>query len=139
MRLTPALAFILIAIVTTGDYLNHARPYPFLNDLVKPCENYWWSTLLHVQVQANPDELVRNLIIRIVENSNLFQLQCMQTTWYLSVDWQMFLLAPILIYPAWKFSRKILFIVLPALILVSNDFAYQFAIESKLLVRDFEM
>jgi peptidoglycan/LPS O-acetylase OafA/YrhL len=60
----------------------------------------------------------------------------MPATWYLSTDTQMFLLAPILIYPAWKFGRRILFLVLPALVLILSLAAYQESMENKILVKD---
>jgi peptidoglycan/LPS O-acetylase OafA/YrhL len=58
----------------------------------------------------------------------------MPTTWYLSANTQMFLLAPVLIYPAWKFGRKILFLVLPVMILISSFAAYQKSMENKFFV-----
>jgi peptidoglycan/LPS O-acetylase OafA/YrhL len=62
----------------------------------------------------------------------------MPTTWYLSADTQMFLLAPVLIYPAWKFGRRILFLVLPALVLMSHA-AYQKSMANKILVKDISL
>ncbi len=33
-----------------------------------------------------------------------FKIQCMDQTWYLDNDMQMFLVAPLVIYPLWKFK-----------------------------------
>jgi peptidoglycan/LPS O-acetylase OafA/YrhL len=63
----------------------------------------------------------------------------MPPTWYLSVEWQMFLLAPILIFPAWKLGRKLLFLALPALVVASSYFAYQTSMENGLLLKDLEL
>jgi Acyltransferase family len=59
MRLTPSLAFVLLAAINTGEYFVQNAPYAFYSDLVKSCKNRWWTTLLHIQVQANPEEFVR--------------------------------------------------------------------------------
>lgn len=71
--------------------------------------------------------------------SETFWLQCMMPTWYLSVEWQMFLLAPLLIYPAWKFGRKILLVVLPTLIGASCYAAYKISMENQFIVKDLQM
>ena len=44
--------------------------------------------------------------------------QCMSHTWYLSIDFQLFLISPFLIYPAWKYGWKYLW-TLPTLALLS--------------------
>lgn len=75
----------------------------------------------------------------LIISVNLIYFQCMPTTWYLSVEWQMFLLAPILIYPAWKFGRRILLVVLPAFIAASSYFAYRVSLEKGLVMTDLVM
>lgn len=52
------MAFALIVTVAVGEHISFNAPYAFYNNLVKPCETYWWSTLLHIQVQVNPKEFV---------------------------------------------------------------------------------
>lgn len=63
----------------------------------------------------------------------------MLTTWYLSVDWQMFLLAPLLIYPAWKLGRKGLLPVLLALIAASTLYQYIASVELHHVVKDLNL
>lgn len=69
--------------------------------MVPNCEKWWWTTLLHVQNYVNPNEI------------------CMSHSWYLSLDFQLFLISPFLIYPAWKYGWKYLW-TLPTLALLSS-------------------
>lgn len=67
------------------------------------CEKYWWSVLLHVQNYVNPNEL------------------CADFTWYLSADFQLFVVLPFLIFPAFKYGWKYLW-TLPVLALLSTNY-----------------
>lgn len=69
------------------------------------CQKYWYAVLLHIQNFVNPDEL------------------CMGHTWYLSTDFQLYILAPIFVYPLWKFGKRIL-VTLPILCLASVIFIF---------------
>ena len=54
------------------------------------CQESWWYNLLYINnVDLKPDL------------SNM----CMGATWYLAVDMQMFLIAPLVIWPLWKFPK----------------------------------
>jgi Nose resistant-to-fluoxetine protein, N-terminal domain/Acyltransferase family len=63
MRLTPSLAFVLLASINFGEYFVQNAPYAFYNDLVKPCKDNWWTTLLHIQVPVNSNNIVRKNIL----------------------------------------------------------------------------
>lgn len=69
------------------------------------CEKYWYAALLHIQNFVNPNNI------------------CLDHTWYLSPDFQLFLLSPLLVYPLWKFGIKI-FVLLPLLALGSVTFIF---------------
>lgn len=66
----------------------------------------------------------------------LFLAQCVSHSWYLAVDMQLYALAPLLIYPLWRWKLKCLPVV-PILIVasMSTTFAlfivYQFSIRTK--------
>lgn len=72
------------------------------------------------------------------ENSNLswkvffnfLCLKCMEWTWYLSVDWQMVLFAPLVIYPALKLGKRVLVTFLTSLVAFSMWIAYSVALEN---------
>jgi len=60
MRITPALAVVLLIKLASVYYSKANAPYLFI-DSTHQCEKYWWSTLLHLQVYTNPHEIVTNL------------------------------------------------------------------------------
>lgn len=73
------------------------------------CENYWWSNLLLIQNYVNPFETVSNVPrLRVFMTSLLFQ--CIPVTWFLSVDFQLFLLSPIFVFLLWKFKYRALWL-----------------------------
>lgn len=51
------------------------------------CINSWWSNLLYINNYVNDEQL------------------CMFQSWYLAVDTQLFILAPIVVYPLWRWRR----------------------------------
>lgn len=55
------------------------------------CERHWLSTLLYVQNYANNKDL------------------CFIHSWYLSVDTQLFLISPFVMYLIYKFKTKAVF------------------------------
>uniref|UniRef100_A0A182JYF2 Nose resistant-to-fluoxetine protein N-terminal domain-containing protein n=1 Tax=Anopheles christyi TaxID=43041 RepID=A0A182JYF2_9DIPT len=101
LRLTPALAALVLF---TATLMKHAGSGPFWDGAMtlseNPCQRYWWSALLYVQNYVNPQDV------------------CLGHSWYLSVDMQLYMLAPFLIYPLWRWGRRVL-IVIVALIIAS--------------------
>lgn len=73
---------------------------PIMLNVQDVCEKYWWTTLLYVQNYVNPMD------------------QCIGPTWYLSVDMQLFILSPLIIYPLWRWRYKFIWTI-PVLILLS--------------------
>lgn len=63
----------------------------FVDNYAPSCQKYWFSALLHLQNIVNPFDL------------------CLGHTWYLSPDFQLFLLSPLFVYPLWKFGWKFVF------------------------------
>ncbi|GLV41238.1 uncharacterized protein CBL_04762 [Carabus blaptoides fortunei] len=50
------------------------------------CLNSWWANILYINNYVNVDNM------------------CMFQSWYLSVDTQLFMLAPLIIYPLWRWN-----------------------------------
>ncbi|XP_055547729.1 nose resistant to fluoxetine protein 6-like [Wyeomyia smithii] len=101
LRLTAAYAALILFSVSLMKYCGSG---PFWNGIVTlmsgSCETYWWSALLYVQNYVNPKKI------------------CLGHTWYLSVDMQLYILSPLIVYPLWRWGRKFL-IAIGCLILVS--------------------
>ena len=59
MQITPTIAFVTLICYSVFEVMVQNYPYAIDKDLLKPCEMNWWSTLLHVQNEVNPGEMVR--------------------------------------------------------------------------------
>lgn len=95
LRLTPAFAALILFSVSLIRYIGSGPIWPEVTNyvLVRNCEKYWWSALLYVQNYVNPNEM------------------CLGHSWYLSVDMQLFILSPIILYPLWKWGKKFIWVV----------------------------
>ncbi|XP_063906237.1 nose resistant to fluoxetine protein 6-like isoform X2 [Zophobas morio] len=51
------------------------------------CQKSWWTNLLYVNNYVYTDSL------------------CMFQSWYLAADYHLFIIAPLIIYPLWKFTK----------------------------------
>ncbi|KAG4075102.1 hypothetical protein HA402_013497 [Bradysia odoriphaga] len=101
IRLTPPLAALVLL---SSSLIRQVGSGPlwkiFIGAADKPCQNYWWSTLLYVQNYVNPNNM------------------CIGHSWYLAVDTQLFVLSPIIVYPLWRWNRKFVWVI-PILIALS--------------------
>lgn len=87
LRYTPVFAVLVLFMVSLWKFLPSGPVV--LPEFEDNCRKYWWSTLIHLQNYINPDEM------------------CLNHGWYLSVDFQLFVISPLLIYPVWKYGWKI--------------------------------
>lgn len=96
LRLTPLVFAAALVSMTLFRFLGDGPLWPMLTHSIKDqCEKYWWSLLLYVQNYVNPSEI------------------CLPHTWYLSVDMQLFIVAPFVVYLMYWFNLKtILFLIL---------------------------
>lgn len=99
LRYTPVFAALILYIVSLSKFTIHGPMQ--VDDMKDQCEKYWWSALLHIQNYVNPNE------------------QCAGHSWYLSADFQLFIVSPLLIFPAWKYGWRLL-MIMPALALMSS-------------------
>lgn len=85
IRYTPAFAACILFTVSVHKYFvdGHAT-----TSLVGACERMWWPSLLHIQNYFDANEM------------------CLEHAWYLSADFQLFVISLFLIYSAIKFGRK---------------------------------
>lgn len=85
IRYTPVLAASILIFTSLARHVK--APYPDAEGS-EDCYKYWWSALLHFQNYINPENI------------------CPSHAWYLSVDFQLFIISPLLIYPARKYGWK---------------------------------
>lgn len=62
----------------------------------------------------------------------------MHTTWQLSVDWQMFTIAPLFAYLLWKFNGKCLGL-LYAIIITSSINVFKTSFDNQFVIKDYDL
>jgi len=96
IRLTPLLALAVMALIGIIPLLGSG---PYWNSFylsTEVCKESWWTTLLYVQNYVKTDKV------------------CLGHAWYLAVDTQLFLFAPLALLLLHKFGKKgagVIFIV----------------------------
>jgi peptidoglycan/LPS O-acetylase OafA/YrhL len=101
LRYTPVLAAMILYFISLNRHLIDG-PVTSLNDIfIDNCLKYWWSALIHMQTYVNVESM------------------CLPHSWYLSADFQLFLISPFFIYFAWKFGRKFIW-TFPMIALLSS-------------------
>ncbi|XP_058814383.1 nose resistant to fluoxetine protein 6-like [Topomyia yanbarensis] len=91
IRITAPFAALILFVVSFAKYMGEGILWKtILDGNAETCSQYWWSALLHIQNYVNP----RN--------------RCLGWTWYLSVDMQLYIIAPALIYPLWRYGKRVL-------------------------------
>jgi peptidoglycan/LPS O-acetylase OafA/YrhL len=113
-RLTPVLLLVLMLILSLW---HHFPPSPYFQpeNFIEPCRKHFLSTILHIQTITNSHEM------------------CYIAAWYLSVDFQLFIITPLLLIPVWRYGWKILFLF-PILIVAGISAAYYVGINKGLMV-----
>ncbi|KAH8235373.1 hypothetical protein KR038_003215 [Drosophila bunnanda] len=88
LRLTPILAMAIIVYMTILPRMGDGPLYGSVNfDDYSQCEDTWFWTLLYVQNYAT-----HNI--------------CLGHSWYLAVDMQLYIIAPLLLIALYKWGRK---------------------------------
>ncbi|XP_032794832.2 nose resistant to fluoxetine protein 6 [Daphnia magna] len=89
LRLTPVYAIILGFVATLMVYLGTGPNWYSVNLASYGCRIVWWKHFLYI--------------------TNLFpgdpDISCMGQTWYLEVDMQLFVVAPLFVYPLWRWRK----------------------------------
>ncbi|XP_053673421.1 nose resistant to fluoxetine protein 6-like [Anopheles nili] len=107
VRLTPAYAALIMFGIAFVEEVGEGLLHKLVADeLLTSCRKSWWSALLYVQ--------------NYVHHSSM----CFVHTWYLSVDMQLYLVAPLLTYLLWRYGRRFVpVIVTLALLSIACVFA----------------
>nr|XP_008198006.2 PREDICTED: nose resistant to fluoxetine protein 6 isoform X1 [Tribolium castaneum] len=88
IRLTPSY---LVVIGFYCTFLSRIGDGPLWDSRIKheqeKCQKSWWTNLLYVNNYVNTDDM------------------CMFQSWYLAADYHLFIIAPFVIYPLWKFAK----------------------------------
>jgi peptidoglycan/LPS O-acetylase OafA/YrhL len=130
LRYTPAFAALILFVVSISKYFVNG---PFPTSTIEPlryiykmeyfsifteflffryvCTQTWWLALLHIQ------------------NYAYWQHMCLSHSWYLSADFQLFVISPFIIYAIFKYGKK--FLSIP-MILFGAIFIYIISISSAL-------
>ncbi|XP_066592007.1 nose resistant to fluoxetine protein 6-like [Prorops nasuta] len=87
IRLTPAYLVVIGLYVTWLPRLDSGPLWSRMEIEKERCLNSWWTNILYINNYVDTNHL------------------CMFQSWYLSVDTQLFILAPAMIYPLWKWRR----------------------------------
>jgi peptidoglycan/LPS O-acetylase OafA/YrhL len=86
LRYTPVFAALVFA---AASIFRFAFNGPLFLDMLRDnCVNNWWWALLHIQNYLPPSEM------------------CINHSWYLSIDFQLFVISPFIIYLIHKFGKK---------------------------------
>lgn len=96
LRYTPVLGVAILCTITLPKLIIFGPLQSASNELRQNCIDYWWSALLHIQNYVNPDNL------------------CLNHSWYLAVDFQLFVISPFIILAIKKFRWMIW--IIPGLI-----------------------
>ncbi|XP_045468713.1 nose resistant to fluoxetine protein 6-like [Harmonia axyridis] len=91
LRLTPAFA-MMVLIYASGlvKYFGDGPKWYTLNSAIENCKENWWAALLYVQ------------------NYMDYSKMCVVQTWYLSADFQLFLITPFFLIPLRKWPKYII-------------------------------
>ncbi|XP_052903397.1 O-acyltransferase like protein-like [Anopheles moucheti] len=107
IRITPAYAALIMFGIAFVDVVGEGVLYKLVaEELLDACHTSWWSALLYVQNYVHYEKM------------------CFAHTWYLSVDMQLYIVSPLLIYLLWRYGKRFVpAIVLLALLSISCVFA----------------
>lgn len=122
IRYTPVWAAIILYSVSL---MKFTLTGPFISDFSPACKKYWWSALLHIQNYVNVND------------------QCLNYSWYLGADFQLFIITPFIVYPTFKYGWKYVWSV-PVLGFLSSVYVLIFSLVNTLYSRakapgDFEL
>lgn len=106
IRLTPAYFAMIMMYLT---WLPKLGSGPLWNSRIgierERCEESWWLNILYINNYIGSYKI------------------CMFQSWYLATDTQLFILAPILLYPLWRW-RRVGSVILGAAVVISTIFPF---------------
>ncbi|KAL3266698.1 hypothetical protein HHI36_010860 [Cryptolaemus montrouzieri] len=88
LRLTPSLLMLVLFYTCMLQFMDHPM-FPAVDMLFgENCREYWWSTVLYIQNYWNPNDI------------------CAIQTWYLAIDTQLYIVAPLLLIMLSRYPPK---------------------------------
>lgn len=114
LRLIPLLSGTILFLVSIFRFMGDGPVwFNVMSSYRTNCENYWWSTLLHIQNYYNTNQSSHSLVctyydIHIPINGQTISIffQCIPQSWYLAADFQLFLIAPFYVYLLRRYEWK---------------------------------
>jgi peptidoglycan/LPS O-acetylase OafA/YrhL len=88
LRYTPVIAAVILFVVAFSDIIQQGPL--FFGRFRNYCIKHWFFALLHVQNYIKHDEL------------------CLTYSWYLSADFQLFIISPFIVFLIYKYGKKML-------------------------------
>eukprot|EP00095_Tigriopus_kingsejongensis_P011127 maker-scaffold645_size120276-snap-gene-0.39 protein:Tk11127 transcript:maker-scaffold645_size120276-snap-gene-0.39-mRNA-1 annotation:"nuclear pore complex protein nup93" len=86
-RLTPLYGIVILFVSTLLLHMGQGPFWMYIIDEGTKCAQYWWYNILYIN--------------NFIDQSQM----CMEVSWYLAVDFQLFLIGPPLVWIMWKFKR----------------------------------
>lgn len=115
LRYTPSLAIVILFYTAMSKFLISG---PFEKNELELCETNWWANLLHVSVYVKTNKMVTKILIDCANNKILLRPKCYDISWYLAVDFELFLITPILVYPLWRWKNKFVWVLIVLVVMV---------------------
>lgn len=114
LRYTPALAALTLFTASLYRFIL-SGPVSDSNDYsIYNCRDYWFSIVFHFQNYFNPNSV------------------CLSHTWYLSIDFQLYIVTIFLIYPSARFGWKYFWIV-PCLAVASSIIVFILSLKNEVV------
>ncbi|XP_052756169.1 O-acyltransferase like protein-like [Galleria mellonella] len=101
LRLFPVLAASILLQASLFYRVTDGPVWESVAQQTYQCRKYWWSTLLYIQNYYNP------------------RFTCIPNTWYLAVDFQLFLISPIILVGVIGTTKRTAWITLTTALLAS--------------------
>lgn len=108
IRLTPMLGFVMLFVLGIIKVFGNGPLWPFYVKVADfNCEENWWQNLLYIQNYAGNKHIVSKTSF-LFKKKSIYFLQCLGQSWYLAIDFQLFLISPLILYGFWRWGKKCL-------------------------------
>lgn len=109
-RITVPLAAAILFTVSFFYHISNGPLWGFTTKVaaINQCQDWWWTTLLHVGNYVNRDQL------------------CFGHSWYVMVDMQLYFLSPIILYPLWRFRKQTKLMIAAIFFIASSSVIFVF-------------